>query len=124
MNKKEIIIGCCGLAIGFAIGAAVFVSNNKYKKMVKEARMECIEYNKEHNQIYNVIMKNYLFQQDEKYGLAGSIMLELDFPHLMSINKALGIDCKKYGENGKVIMSEQNGKQYPMEGLPDELKLL
>ncbi len=122
--KKNIIFGIFGLAIGLAIGAMVFGSNVKYKNMVKNARLECIKYNKEYNEIYDAIFKNYFMDGGERYKLA-ALILQNDFPFIMAINKALDIDCREYDENGEVIMAEQkNGEQQPMEHLPNELRIM
>ena len=74
--KKNIIFGIFGLAIGLAIGAMVFGSNVKYKNMVKNARLECIKYNKEYNEIYDAVFKNYFMDGGERYKLAAMMKME------------------------------------------------
>jgi len=124
MNKKSIIIGACGLVIGFAIGAIVFGASIKYKHMIEITRNECIEFNKDHNKVYDAIVRNYIIYGGEKYRLAASI-LQNDFSHIIAINKALGIDCYDYNENGEVIMVEhENGELHPVEKLPEELRII
>lgn len=88
--------------------------------MVDKARVECIEYNKKHNEIFQIVAKNYILYEDEKCGVAASAMQET-LPLAMSICKALEIDCRMYDENGDVKMSETG---YPFEGLPDELRIM
>lgn len=124
MDKKTIMAASCSLLIGFAIGTLIFGSNIKYKHMVEDARNKCIEYNKQYNEIFNVVTKNYISYGYEEYELAGSI-LQHDLPYIMAINKALYIDCRIYDESGDVVMYEQkNGERHPGEMLPDELRII
>ncbi len=124
MTKKHILLGICGAFVGFILGAIIFGSNVKYKKMVKEARLECIKYNNYYNEIYDAAARNYFVtgNQIDKYTVS---IIQHDFPYLMAINKALHIDCRDYDEDGEVIMiKNENGELNPMEKLPDELKII
>lgn len=90
---------------------------------VDKARRECIELNREFNQLYQVIMLNYAIKGDPDFESA-AICLQKLMPKIMSVNKSLQIDCINYDEDGEPIMvKHEDGNLYPGESLPNELKI-
>lgn len=55
---------------------------------------------------------------------SGVVCLQQILKEIMALNKALGIDCKQYSENGKPILTEtEDGAKSPIEILPNELRI-
>lgn len=97
-------------------------SSNEDETIIKDARMAVIELNQKYNKLYQVVMEGYM-GGNEEFEAAGICLQSLTM-EIINVNKALHIDCKKYGKNGEPQMIEdKNGKLSPIEIIPDELKI-
>lgn len=102
-----------------AVIASSFVSCSD--KNVDDARRECIQLNQEYNRLYQKAMLEYM-SGNTQWGLAAGCLQEI-MPELLNVNKALGIDCTQYDENGEPVMMEHpNGERHPVEIIPDEIR--
>lgn len=97
-------------------------SSKDNDSIIDNSRTAVIELNQKYNQLYNIVMKEYI-KGNSEYEAAG-ICLQSLTKELMAVNKALLIDCKKYDEKGKPQMIEdQSGNLSPVEIIPNELKI-
>ncbi len=97
-------------------------SSNEEEDMIKDSREAVIELNQKYNQLYQVVMEGYIGGNKE-FEAAGLCLQALTM-ELINVNKALHIDCKKYGSDGKPQMIEdKNGTSSPIEIIPDELRI-
>ena len=61
--------------------------------------------------------------EDVRFESAAICLQELT-PEIVSINKSLKIDCKRYDDNGEPVMLKDNyGILSPCEIIPDELRI-
>lgn len=99
-----------------AVIAISFVSCNDNN--VDDARRECIQLNQEYNRLYQKAMLEYL-SGNTQWDLAAGCLQEI-MSELLNVNKALGIDCAQYDENGEpVMMMDANGERHPVEIIPN-----
>lgn len=97
-------------------------SSEQSEEIVDDSRSAVIELNQRYNELYQVVMKEYL-RGNAEYEAAG-VCLQALTKEIMAVNKALHIDCKMYGENGSPQMVEDKyGNLSPIEILPNELKI-
>lgn len=97
-------------------------SSSKDQEIIDNARVECIKLNQKYNQLYQVVMSRYISGNSEYESAA--ICLQEITKELLSVNKALKIDCKHYDENGKpTMMQNKDGGTSPVEIIPNELSV-
>ena len=121
--KQKIIFCVAGLIGGIIIG---YVSQlDKLQDLqftIDSARNASIVLNKQYNQLSNLIGGHAIGGND--YALACYQTLQKLFPEIMQVSKDLGLDCKRYNEDGTPLMiKKEDGQTYPIEGLPEEIKL-
>lgn len=97
-------------------------SSKKDQEIIDNARVECIKLNQKYNQLYQVVMARYMSGNSEFE--AAALCLQGITPELLSVNKALKIDCKHYDENGNPTMVQnEDGVTSPVEIIPNELSI-
>lgn len=123
MKKIFLILG---FVLSFVLGYAVKPSHSEelkdMKSTVDKARTASVELNRQFNEMYNKF--GYAALNNNKFGGVGLQIMQVLSPNIMSVNKALGLDCKKYDENGKPVMvKEKTGETSPIEILPEEIRI-
>lgn len=91
-------------------------------EMIDSARSEIIKLNQKFNQLYHGAMYQYM-KGDDSYASAVMVLQELT-KETIAVNKSLKIDCRKYNDQGGVIMFQnEDGTSSPLEIIPDDLKI-
>ena len=97
-------------------------SSKEDQEIIENAREEVIKLDQKYNQLYQVVMMEYM-SGDSRYESAAVCLQELT-KELLSVNKALKIDCKKYNDNGEpTMLQDKDGSLSPIEIIPNELKI-
>lgn len=121
--KQKIIFSASGLILGFIIGYTLQLDrlqNLQFK--IENARNASIVLNRQYNKIFREIGVRAI--DGNNYAVACCQTLQSLFPSIMQVSKDLGLDCKRYNEDGTPLMiKEENGQKHPVEGLPEDIKL-
>lgn len=98
-------------------------STTEDKQLIDDARVEVINLNKKFNDLYQVVAYEYMIEDNKDFEKA-TLCLQALTNEIVAVNKSLKIDCKKYNENGKPKMLEnEDGTKSPIEGPPNKLRL-
>ena len=110
------------LPLTFLLLCGCSQSPKEDQEIIKNAREEVIKLDQKYNQLYQVVMMEYM-RGDSRYESAALCLQEIT-KELMSVNKALKIDCKQYNENGEpTMLQDKDGSLSPIEIIPNELKI-
>ena len=124
MKQQNIVFGTIGLFLGFVIGYTIQTKKlEELRITIDNARNASVVLNKHYNQLYNKISGIALFEEND-YGIVCFQILQKLIPDIKQVSKDLGLDCKQYNEDGTPLMIEkEDGQTYPIDGLPEEIKL-
>ena len=126
MKKKLFVI--LGFFLSFLLGYALKPTHSeeldKMKFTLIASRQASVELNKKYNSIYNKLAIVAMNRNNTGAIFAFEVIKILS-PEMMTMSKSLGMDCKKYGEDGKPIMVEdyKTGQMNPVEILPEEIRI-
>ena len=121
--KQKIIFSASGLILGFIIGYTLQLDrlqNLQFK--IDNARNASIVLNRQYNKLFSDIGVHAI--GGNNYAVACYQTLQKLFPEIKQVSKDLGLDCKRYNEDGTpLIIKKDNGQKHPLEGLPEDIKL-
>lgn len=122
--KQKIVFSVVGLLLGFIIGYTLQSERlENLQFTIDNARNASIALNKHYNQLYNKISGPALFEGND-YGIVCLQILQKLYPDIKQVSEDLGLDCKRYNEDGTPLMiKKEDGQTHPIEGLPEEIKL-
>lgn len=122
--KQKIIFSVVGLLLGFIIGYTLQSERMENLQFtIDKARNASIVLNKQYNQLYKEIGGHAIGGND--YAIACFQTLQNLYLDIQQISKDLGLDCKRYNEDGTPLMiRKEDGCKYPLEGLPEEINVI